>query len=248
MRISIVLLTCNQCATTLRCLDSLGVPPPDVEIILVDNGSTDGTSDKIGHLYPHVRLIHLPANLGVSSGRNAGLSQARGNYIMLLDNDTLPTINNVNELAQYLNLHPSCALVAPRLVGTDGATQRSFRPFPGIIEKLRSALRLLPDTIPDNKIPSAPLSPFYVLGAAMLVRHEIFDRIGLFDETIFYGPDDADLCMRIRLTHLGEITYLPSVTITHLWQRASRRPFSGLWWHHVSSLLHFYRRHHRFIR
>lgn len=247
MKVSVVILTCNQCRPTLECLASLGTLPDDVEIILVDNGSTDSTVSEVSRLYPGVIVVQLKENTGVARGRNAGIRHARGRYIMLLDNDTLPTAEAVMSLAAYLDTHPSCALAAPRLVDYTGLTQRSFRPFPGLLEKIRSLLRMTSDTVPPDKIPVEPISPFYVIGAAQLVRRNVLDIIGLLDERIFYGPEDADLCMRIRRSGLGEIILLPSVVIIHHWQRASRHIFSPLWRRHLISLLHFYRRHRRFI-
>ncbi|MDE6543307.1 MAG: glycosyltransferase family 2 protein [Muribaculaceae bacterium] len=245
MKVSIIILTCNQCRTTLECLASLGQLPDDIEIILVDNGSSDSTISEVSRLYPRVIIVPLQENIGVARGRNAGILHARGRYIMLLDNDTLPTAGAVMSLAAYLDAHPTCALVAPRLVDSAGHTQRSFRPFPGITEKISSLLRLTPDIVPPDTIPDAPFSPFYVIGAAQLIRRSVFDQIGLLDENIFYGPEDADLCTRIRRSGLGEIIFLPSVVIVHHWQRASRSPFSPLWRRHLVSLLHFYRKHRR---
>lgn len=247
MRISIIILTCNQCRLTLQCLASLGTLPPDVEVILVDNGSTDSTVSDVGRLFPGVIVVRLRENIGVARGRNEGISRAGGRYIMLLDNDTLPTPEAIMSLAAYLDANPSCALVAPRLTDVHGHTQRSFRPFPGLLEKMRSLLHLTTDLIPAHKIPVLPFSPFYVIGAAQLVRRSVFEKIGLLDQRIFYGPEDADLCMRIRQAGIGEIIYLPSTTVVHSWQRASRSPFSSLWRRHIMSLLYFYCRHRRFL-
>ena len=96
--LSIIVLTCNQCHFTLRLLESmtgylLG-RTDDVELILVDNGSTDGTADKVGewarlNCITNLRTIISPENLGVARGRNLGLSAATGSALMLLDNDTI---------------------------------------------------------------------------------------------------------------------------------------------------------------
>lgn len=242
-RISVIILTCNQCDTTLRCLAALTPLPRDIELILVDNGSTDGTAGKVNAIHPGVTIVRNHRNLGVAGGRNAGISRASGHYIMLLDNDTVPSIEAIEDLAAYLDTNPRCAIAAPRLVGDDGTTQRSFRPFPGLRVKIRRSS----DTVAGSEIPAFPIQPFYVIGAAQLVRRTVFDRIGLLDSRIFYGPEDADLCMRVRQADIGSIDYIPAIVIRHRWRRASRNPLSTLWWRHVISLAYFYCRHRRFL-
>lgn len=245
--ISIIILTCNQCITTFNCLNALYPFPEDFEIIIVDNGSIDSTAEMISQHFPEVKYIRHYKNLGVSYGRNAGISQSTGQYLMLLDNDTVPSVDAIRSLAYYLNTNKNCAIAAPRLVDSKGLTQRSFREFPGILEKMRSILKISSDIVSKTEVPIKPIHPFYVLGAAQMIRRTVFEKIGPFDNRIFYGPDDADICIRVRLSAAGEITYLPDIVIYHYWRRASRRFFSKLWYKHISSLFHFYITHRRFL-
>lgn len=247
-RISVIILTTdNQCDTTLRCLAALTPLPRDIEVILVDNGSADNAADKVSALYPGIITMRNNRNLGVACGRNIGIRHASGDYIMFLDNDTIPSVNALNALAGYLDSHPSCALVAPRLIDRDGNVQRSFRPYPGLLEKIRSAIGVISDIVPPCKVPDTPVSPLYVIGAAQLVRRSVFDRIGPLDSRIFYGPEDADLCLRIWQSSIGSVICLHDVVITHDWRRASRRLFSPLWWKHLRSLARFYFTHRRLL-
>lgn len=247
-RISVIILTTdNQCDTTLRCLSALTPLPRDIEVILVDNGSVDNAAGKVSALYPDIVTIRTLRNLGVAYGRNTGIRHASGDYIMFLDNDTIPSVSALHALAGYLDSHPSCALVAPRLIDCDGNVQRSFRPYPGLLEKIRSALGITSDIVPPDRVPDTPVSPLYVIGAAQLVRRSVFDRIGPLDSRIFYGPEDADLCLRIWQSGIGSVICLHDVVITHDWRRASRRLFSPLWWKHLRSLARFYYSHRRLL-
>ncbi|MDE6575478.1 MAG: glycosyltransferase, partial [Muribaculaceae bacterium] len=91
MKISVIVLTCNQRELTMQCLRSLAkfFAEDDNELILVDNGSSDGTADKVRKTFPEVRIIELGENRGVAAGRNIGLAAAKGEYLMILDNDTI---------------------------------------------------------------------------------------------------------------------------------------------------------------
>lgn len=243
MHLSIVILTYNQCDVTLRCLASLThlMRREDTELILVDNGSTDATLERVEALFPTVRCIRSEQNRGVAAGRNLGLDAASGRYLMLLDNDTIVPEGAVDALTEYLEKHPDVGLVAPRLTDEQGEVQYSWRPYPGLKAKISSFIN-------GGRIPEPPqddTEPFYVIGAAQLFRREAFEKSGPLDENIFYGPEDADFCLRIRRAGY-KVIYHPAVTICHYYRRVTRRnPFSELSRKHIKALLYFWRKHRR---
>lgn len=247
LRLSIIILTCNQYNLTHRCLGSISdfKDNPSYEIILIDNGSTDQTPNKIQQEFPFVNYIYLPENKGVAAARNIGVANARGRRIMFLDNDTVASKETICRLEQFMNNHPDCGLVAPRLVDLHGKTQASFKDFPGIGLKLRNWLSERKDTV-DGEI-SDVTEPFYVIGAAQMFEKEIFLRAGGLDENIFFGPEDADFCMSVRKLGL-KVYYNPELTITHDWQRStSSRKISKRAFLHFKALIHFYFKHRRFF-
>lgn len=247
MRISVVILTHDQRALTLRCLASLAGLADDVEVIVVDNGSADATADAIAGAYPRVRVIRLAENRGVAAGRNVGLRAARGRYLMILDNDTIASSAAIEDLAGYLDANPGAGLVAPRLCSPEGRVQSSFRPFPGLGHKLRNIILGKERTSFAATVPSGPVEPFYVIGAAQMFRREVYRRSGGLDEKIFFGPEDADFCMAVRRQGL-KVVYDPRVAIIHDWQRSTTRRRSLLGRssrRHIAALIHFYIRHRR---
>ncbi|MGM9862104.1 MAG: glycosyltransferase family 2 protein [Muribaculaceae bacterium] len=249
MRLSIVILTCNQSAYTLRCLASLSPymqAHADAEVVLVDNGSTDGTAAAIAaEHYPwssRLRLIRLGSNRGVAAGRNVGLQEAVGEVIMILDNDTIITADAIVALTAYVSDHRDVGIAAPQLLSPAGEVQDSAKPFPGLGIKLRNVLGLRARSA--SALPPAA-DPYYVIGACQVMRREVMQRVGLLDEHIFYGPEDADYCARVRAAGFS-IKYLPHIIIVHDWQRATtRRVLSPLGRRHIAALLYFYRKHHR---
>ena len=250
MRLSIVILTCNQSAYTLRCLASLTPymqAHSDAEVVLVDNGSTDGTAAAIAaERYPwcsRLHLIRLGSNRGVAAGRNVGLQEAAGEVLMILDNDTIVTAETIDTLVAYVTDHRDVGIAAPQLLSPAGEVQDSAKPFPGLGIKLRNVLGLRASTASAQ--PAATTDPYYVIGACQVMRREVMQRVGLLDEHIFYGPEDADYCARVRAAGFA-VKYLPHITIVHDWQRATtRRILSPLGRRHIAALLYFYRKHRR---
>lgn len=249
MELSIVILTCNQKDLTLRCLTSLGdlLSRPSVEVILVDNGSSDGTVGSVSRQFPTVEIIENEVNLGVAAGRNIGLARAGGKYLLLLDNDTIASENAVDDMTRYLERHPDVGLVAPRLVSPDGTLQQSWKEFPGLGVKIRHVLSRGRRGYEAASLPESPVEPFYVIGAAQMFSRDLYVRVGPLDEKIFYGPEDADFCHRVRLAG-RKVVYNPEITIIHDWQRATtRRIFSRMARRHAGALLYFYRKWRRWF-
>ncbi len=248
MRLSVIILTHNQYHYTRQCLRSVTdclANDSDTEIIVVDNGSTDRTIDMICESFPDVITIRLPQNRGIAYGRNTGIKASRGRHILLLDNDTIVNAKAIHTLEATLDNAPDIGICAPRLCDTSGKTQSSFKRYPGIMEK---ALNLLDRSRSSARdIPDGPIEPDYVIGACQMISREALNKTGLLDESIFFGPEDADLCIRMRQAGY-RVVYLPSVHIIHHWQRSTAaNPLSALGRKHIAALIHFYRKHHRWI-
>ena len=245
--LSIIILTWNQRNVTTRCLDALyaSYGRDEVEIIVVDNGSTDGSADYIESAYPEVRLIRNADNRGVAAGRNCGIRAATGETLLLLDNDTIPNRTAFDAMSLWLDQHPSTGIVTCRLTDADGNLQDSFKPYPGLGIKIKNLMRRGKNEL--VQLPPEPFCPDYVIGACQMFRRSLIDRIGWLDENIFYGPEDADFCLRARRAGFDTV-YLPHVGIVHDWRRATTRsPLSPLARRHIAALLYFYRKHRRWI-
>ena len=245
-QLSIIILTWNQLDTTRRCLESLRtfVADADTEIIVVDNGSRDGTASWLMQTYPQVRLVINSKNQGVAYARNRAIEKAQGRYILILDNDTVSNDEAIYGMMHYMDQHPQVGLCACRLTDVDGVVQESFKPFPSLSIKMRNVLGGS-QMATSIEVPGNPIEPVYVLGACQMLRKSVLYKVGLLDENIFYGPEDADYCLRIA----GEgfkVVYLPQYSIVHLWRRATNRQlFSLLAWKHFCGLCYFYIKHKR---
>ena len=248
MRLSIIIITYNGLGFLTRCLDSLCdfIDKPDCEVIIVDNYSTDGTLDFLRNNYPQLPLILNSENRGVAAARNQGIARATGDKLLLLDNDTEATTTAINAMSRYLDKHPEVGLCSCRLVDKEGIPQDSCKPYPGLMIKARNVLGI------GNKMRYVPseegiIEPVYVIGACQMFTHEVVDKVGLLDEHIFYGPEDADWCLRIKQPG-WRIHCLNNHTIVHDYRRSTRRsPFSKLGRMHIKALLYFYWKHKKLM-
>ena len=248
MFLSIIRLTCDQTATTLELLrsaDALMRERDDVEIRMVDNGRTPVEPAIRAEGFGWTDRLHIIANgenRGVAAGRNQGLRAAEGEVMMILDNDTIVTPEAVLGLAQYVAEHQQCGVAGPTLVSADGVVQDSAKPFPSPWLKLRHTVGVKGLTGREREAMESG-HPTYVIGACQAFRRDTLKRVGWLDEGIFYGPEDADFCLRVGRLGLT-VDYRPEFRIIHHWRRATRRsPFSSLALKHAKGLLRFYLRH-----
>ena len=247
VQLSIVIITWDQLSYLRDCLYSLRavMQREDVEVIVVDNGSEDGTCQYLAVNYPRIHLHINDCNKGVAYARNRGLELVQGNKVLFLDNDTVVNENAISGMEIYLDEHPKVGLCACRLVDSNNQIQDSFKPFPGLWLKIKNVLGITKTNVPDLQTVTSPIEPVYVIGACQMIRREVIDRIGLLDEKIFYGPEDADYCMRI-VAEGWKVVYLPQYTIVHHWRRATNKKlFSRLAWKHFCALCYFYAKYKR---
>ena len=247
VQLSIVIITWNQLSYLQDCLCSLQpvMQREDVEVIVVDNGSEDGTCQYLTVNYTQIYLHINDCNKGVAYARNRGLELAQSKKVLFLDNDTVVNENAISGMEIYLDEHSKVGLCACRLVDSNSQIQDSFKPFPGLWLKIKNVLGITKTNAPDLQTVTSPIEPVYVIGACQMIRREVIERIGLLDENIFYGPEDADYCMRI-VAEGWKVVYLPQYTIVHHWRRATNKKlFSRLAWKHFCALCYFYAKYKR---
>lgn len=233
-----------------RCFESIerhaGV---DVQVILVDNASTDDTRTWVSRAHPQVELVALERNIGVAA-REYGLKKALGRYTMFLDSDAALTQGALPALVAALDENPEWGLVGPQLVNDDGTLQRSCRRYPPLLLPLlrrpplawafegRATVRrhLMADFAHDRVRPV-----LYLLGACQLFRTELARTAGEFDQHVFLGWDDADWCFRIRDAG-GQVVFVPGATVIHSYRRLTRRrPLSRAALRQLGAFFHFQR-------
>jgi len=252
MKLSIVILTCNSEQLIGSCIESLlaTVKTHPLEWIIVDNGSTDCSTDIAKGLLPDAIIIRNAINQGVAKARNQGIIASSGEYVLLLDDDTHSLPDAVDTLCDYLSRHSQCGMVAPKLINPDGSLQANALPFPSVKEKTIRILKKLFGKTQHNRYHDSikaqlPFNPDYLIGACQLISRKALDTVGLLDERMFYGPEDADYCIRLKKQGF-EVVCLPSVSVIHTYQRQSYKlKKARLLWAHFKGLVYFWRKHYR---
>lgn len=194
-----------------------------VEIIVVDNASTDGTAAMVRAEFPGATLLQPAANDGYAAGNNLSLRRARGRAVLLLNPDAELTPGALPALRDALYAAPDVGVVGPRLVYPDGTAQSSRRRFPTLGTALVEST-LIGETFPHHPamrryemsdVPSdAPHDADWLVGACLLVRREVFDAVGLLDARLFLYSEEPEFCGRVRRAG-WRVGYVPHATVRH---------------------------------
>jgi GT2 family glycosyltransferase len=212
---SIIIPTCNNLGLTRQCLESIraGTGLGDYEIIVVDNGSSDGTPDFLREQQAagHLNAILNPENLGFARASNQGARAAAGKYLVFLNNDTVVTSGWLRELCRCAGEDDRIAAVGAKLLFPDESVQHAGAVFNANKKIYHIYKNLHKDHPAVNK-----RREFQVLTAAcLLVKKEAFQAVGFFDEHYHNGYEDVDLCL--KLGHSGyRLIYEPRAQVYHL--------------------------------
>jgi N-acetylglucosaminyl-diphospho-decaprenol L-rhamnosyltransferase len=207
--ISVVIVSWNTRELLLRCLGSLsddaGASGLSIEVLVVDNASNDGTPDAVREHEPGTRLIEMPENRGFATATNAGMRQATGAAILVLNPDSELEPGAMRALWNTLHASPRVGLVGPLLLNSDGSFQSAGYRFPGLRQIFFDLFPLHPRLVGSGLNGRFPIgdgrTPFAIdhpLGACMLVRREVIDQVGMLDEVFFLYSEEIDWCRRIK--------------------------------------------------
>jgi hypothetical protein len=248
MDLSIIVVTWDTRELVLDCLASLAAalaPPIRAEILVVDNGSSDGTQAAIRERFPEVRVIALPANVGFAAGCNAGLRAKSGRHVLLLNSDARVMPGTIECCVSFLDEHPDVGVVGPQLLHPDGRRQNSIHNFPIVAtELLPKALFqiLFRRRFPSRRwVGEEPLDVEAVTGAAIFARAETVRDAGPLPEDYFFFLEETEWCRRVHRAG-RRVVHLPSAFAIHLSGASSKRrdpALTRIEYHR--SLYHFFR-------
>jgi N-acetylglucosaminyl-diphospho-decaprenol L-rhamnosyltransferase len=226
-QMSVVLVCWNNRKYLEPCLDSLygGNLNHSFEIVVVDNGSTDGSQAMLHERFPQVQIIQNDSNVGLSKASNQGIEATQGRYVLLLNNDTLVDGRSLDAMVDYLDDHLNVAAVGGRLLNPDRSFQAGFAGFSTLPEELLIATHigeLLWEGYPSGGDAKQERQVGWMSSACLLLRRSALDQVGLLDESYFIYGDEADL--QFRLHRAGwQVCYLPHATTIHYGGRSMDR-------------------------
>jgi len=252
MALSIIIVNWNTGKLLTECLQSIYNHPPQVrlEVIVVDNASTDGSAVTAETNFPQAKIIHSQKNLGFAGGNNLGIEKSQtgcGDQVLLLNPDTVVHAGALQEMLVFLDEHGRAGAVGARLLNPDGSLQPSCSPEPTL---RREFIRLfhLKGVRPDGYYSmddwdiTAPRLVDTLLGACIMVRREALDQVGLLDERFFMYSEEVDFCTRLRKSG-WEIYWTPQAEVVHYGGQSTRLVAAEMFLNLYQAKVQYFRKH-----
>lgn len=227
---SFIIVCFNNRALLPSCIGSIyrTLDRSRLEIIISDNGSTDGSVRLIGDQWPDITLIENGKNLGFAAAVNRGIAVARGSYVVLMNSDAELTPGALPTIGRFMNEHDDVAIAGGRLIDPDGTPQNSAAAFPGIATEfgLKPLLKLLfPGRYPGRvSTRHDHLDVDSIIGALMVVRMDAVKRMGRLDEDYFFFLEETDWCLRMKRAGMRVVIVPKAQIIHHQGKTAKRYP------------------------
>ena len=255
--LSIVIVSWNVRDLLRRCLYSI----PDtgysvlgtgcVEVIVVDNASTDGSVEMVQAKFPGVRLIANADNRGFPAANNQGIAIAQGRHVFLLNPDTEVVDDALAAMVSFADAHPDVGVVGPQLLNPDGSVQSSRRRFPTLLTALfestwlapHAPRRLLARYRVLDRPDEATQDVDWVDGAALMARREAIQQVGPLDEGFFMYSEELDWCRRFREAG-WRVVYLPEARIVHHRGKSSEQVAAASHIHFQTSKVRYFHKYH----
>ena len=257
MLLSVCIVNWNTCEYLRQCLAALYAYPPrsaDMEVIVVDNASADGSAQMVATQFPQALLIASAKNNGYAVGNNLALMASQGDYTLLLNPDVIVGENSLSHALQFMQAHPDTGALGCRLVSADGSTQRTVRgfpdPWPVMFEYLGLA-RLFPQSrrfgayrmtyfdYSQNGEVDQPMGSFLVISRSCL------DQVGLMDAQFPIFFNEVDWCWRAKREHGWKIYYTADAVAVHYGGGSTRQVKARMVTESHRSLLRFYHKHYQ---
>jgi GT2 family glycosyltransferase len=248
--ISIIIVNWNTRDLLSQCLESVYATVRDLtfEVVVVDNASSDGSAEMIRERFPQARLIENDVNSGFARANNQGIAQSHGQFLLLLNSDTILQAEAVAKMVAFMKAYPMAGIVGAYIRNPDGTPQRCFGAFPTVVSESICAWGL------DSRLPFArwfvarPIEPNghletdWVLGAALMIRRKTLEQIGVLDENYFMYSEEIDLCYRVKKAGWRNFI-LGTAHIIHLGGQSTRQMSATMKAQLFLSKLRYFRKH-----
>ena len=248
--LSIIIVNWNTRDFLAQCLDSIYQSKNEavIELIVVDNASSDGSPDLVHERFPQVRLIQNQTNVGFARANNQGILQSLGRYILLLNSDTLVRPGALQCLLEFMDNNYEAGAASARLLNADGSLQYSCSPAPTLTSEFLRMFHL-PGIRPDGYYSMdqwnlyQPRSVDILLGACMLIRREALDQVGLLDEQYFMYSEEVDLCSRLQSAG-WKLYWIPTAEVVHFGGQSTRQVSADMFMRLYESKVRYIRKNY----
>lgn len=253
MKLSIIIVNHNGADYLKACLRSIYSQTPgwDFETLVIDNHSQDQSLPIFKRDFPQAKPVLNKNNPGFAKAVNQGIGIARGEYILLLNNDTIVLPNSLEQLVNFMDSRPEAMAAGGKVLNPDGSLQFSCRRFPGLSTALFNRQSLLTRVFRNNKFSRdylmsgwehcQPKEVDWVSACYLIMRRQAIEKIGRFDEKFFMYCEDVDWCLRAKKLGL-KIYYCPQAPIIHISQGYGKDFALKITAHH-KGMFYFYKKH-----
>lgn len=253
MKLSVVIVSWNVKENLANCLKSIEENPASepFEVIVVDNASSDGTVESVKNNFHQAVVIANDRNLGFAAANNQGIEKSQGEYILLLNPDTIVHSGSLDVLIEFMDKNEDVGICGPQLLNQDGTIQSSVRCFPTFRGALYRHTVIKYLGLFKNEYRKWLMKSFdhktkmdvdQVMGAALMVRRLIIEDVGAMDEQFFMYYEEVDLCFRTKQAG-WRVVFMPEAVITHLGGQSSGQIPMKKQMMAITSLLKFFRKH-----
>lgn len=242
--LSVILVSFNDWIHLEKCLQSLLAVPPEknMEVVVVDNNSSDGSPGLVKNRFPEVKLIRNEKNLGFARACNLGIQASAGEFVLFLNNDTIANVQALTVLLEKIRENPSIGAVGPALLSGQKTYQVSFGKkvdfFSEFIQKGFFNLYYAKKLRSDSKVRNVG----WLSAACLLARRKALEEAGCFDENYFLYFEDIDLCYKIKQSG-WILRFLPQAHIIHFGGTSTSAVKISSRYHYRKSQIYFYRKH-----
>lgn len=250
--LSIIIVDMNNGNVLRACLDSIfhETKAISLEVIVVDNGSTDGSGDLIRQEFPLVKVVRNETNLGFAAANNRGLVYAGGAFVLLLNPDTEVLDRALEKAVAFMRSKPNAGIAGCTLHYPDGAIQHSVRSFPTLIDVFFESTFLYLLLRRSRMVGRYYMTFFdynesrlvdWLSGAFFMIRREVVDAVGILDERFWMYTEEVDYCYRAKVAGF-ETWFYCDAHIIHHWGGPNVTSKRLMLWVHRSQVL-FFRKH-----
>ena len=242
--LSILIVNWNTKEYLLPCVTSIFQIQEGIsrKVIVVDNGSHDGSGVEVKRTFSDVHLVENKRNEGFAKAVNQGLGMLSGRYALLLNPDTQLTKGAMEQLVSFMDAHSEVGIAGAQLLNRDGSRQNSIANFPSLTTELlnKSLLRrLFPKKFPGKeKDYPEPMEVDSVIGACMIVRRKAIDQVGYLDEDYFLFFEETDWCYRMKKAG-WKVFHVPQAKIYHYQGKSVREKRRGREWNIIGPVINF---------
>ena len=252
--ISAIIVNWNTKDLLAECLNSLSSQTyaDRMEIIVVDNASSDDSMQMVKRDFPYVKVIQNQENLGFARGNNIGIRQSSGRYVCLVNSDVRLLPDCLSPLVQQLDQDTTIGIIGPKVLWPDMTLQDSCRKFPGLWNNLCELLRLNRLFPKSNFFSGEHMKHFDhtttknvdgLVGCFLMIRRTALDQAGVFDERFFIYSEETDLCKRFRQQN-WKIVFYPGAQIIHHVRKSSEKDPFRFSFEQLKSKIKYWKKHH----